>query len=549
MINNTEKMKHNILLTIGSVSAALIMSGCSDFLDVTKYGASTTWETKDDVDRAVAALWSNVSNDAEGVTGRGIMWFECCSDNITVGRPQAEGNQIRDFKMSPSNGRDAKDNWGAMYQINAKANNIIKVVPTMKNLDQSYINQCVGTAYFWRGLSMLWIAPYYGDNGPNGGIPIILDTTEPADMDSPRPASVIMNYDQIISDMNRAAELVPYFSELPDELYGMPHKAACWAFAARAALYASQWDKSYYSKVSEYCDKVMSLTGADKRDLYTAGSNPFADLWTKENNFSSEYLFSLLGNATDGPKFHGMSFQNGGWGLYNTWGYYQPTYGLWAAYDSADRRRDATILAPGDKMQFMGREITFGNPSYSISSDTGLTFKKFMSPWRERDCKGKDVNTNGNNSSNTLGMCLMRFADVLLMKAEAMIALNGEGDAAAKDCLGKIRSRAGLAAANDASWNELKLQRRLELAFEFMPSRHIDLIRWGDAQETYAKPTQKMTYHIEYNWSDYYNSPVVQDGPENYDEGRTFDPVINQVFPIPSKAFDGTVNLKQNIGY
>lgn len=192
------------------------MSGCSDFLEVTKYGASTTWETKDDVDRAVAALWSNVSNDSEGVTGRGIMWLECCSDNITVGRPQGEANQIRDFKMSPSNGRDVKDTWGAMYQINAKANNIIKVVPTMKNLDKKYIDQTVGTAYFWRGLSMLWIAPYYGDNGPNGGIPIILDTTEPVDMDSPRPASVIMNYDQIIKDMAKAAELLPYFSQIPE---------------------------------------------------------------------------------------------------------------------------------------------------------------------------------------------------------------------------------------------------------------------------------------------------------------------------------------------
>ena len=280
-------------MTIGSVSAALIMSGCSDFLEVTKYGASTTWETKDDVDRAVAALWSNVSNDSEGVTGRGIMWFECCSDNITVGRPQGEANQIRDFKMSPSNGRDVKDTWGAMYQINAKANNIIKVVPTMKNLDKKYIDQTVGTAYFWRGLSMLWIAPYYGDNGPNGGIPIILDTTEPVDMDAPRPASVIMNYDQIIKDMDKAAELLPYFSQIPENEYGKPHKAACWAFAARAALYASQWNKDYYKKVSEYCDKVMSITGADKRELYTAGSNPFADLWTKANNFSSEYLFSL----------------------------------------------------------------------------------------------------------------------------------------------------------------------------------------------------------------------------------------------------------------
>lgn len=548
MINSTKKMKHNILLTIGSVSAALIMSGCSDFLEVTKYGASTTWETKDDVDRAVAALWSNVSNDSEGVTGRGIMWLECCSDNITVGRPQGEANQIRDFKMSPSNGRDVKDTWGAMYQINAKANNIIKVVPTMKNLDKKYIDQTVGTAYFWRGLSMLWIAPYYGDNGPNGGIPIILDTTEPVDMDAPRPASVIMNYDQIIKDMAKAAELLPYFSQIPENEYGKPHKAACWAFAARAALYASQWNKDYYKKVSDYCDKVMQITGADKRELYTAGSNPFADLWTKANNFSSEYLFSLFGNAVDGPKFHGMSFQKDGWKLYNTWGYFQPTYGLWAAYDEKDQRRDATILYPGQHIQFVGKDVVYGGYNdyvyATIASETGITFRKFMSPWREADCKGKEVNTNGDNASNTLGMCLMRYADVLLMKAEAMIALNGEGDATAKELLGKIRQRAGLAATNDASWKELKLQRRLELAFEFMPSRHIDLIRWGDAKETYAKPTQKVVSHYDYS-----SNTVVIDGVQNFDEGRTFDPVINQVFPIPAKAFDGTINLKQNVGY
>lgn len=58
---------------------------------------------------------------------------------------------------------------------------------------------------------MLWLSPYYGDNGPNGGIPIILDTTEPAAMDSPRPASVLQNYDQIISDLREAAKQPPLF--------------------------------------------------------------------------------------------------------------------------------------------------------------------------------------------------------------------------------------------------------------------------------------------------------------------------------------------------
>lgn len=537
-------MKKNILLTIGSAVAALVLSGCSNFLEVEKYGASTTWKSQEDVERAVAALWSNVSNDAEGVTGRGIMWFECCSDNITVGRPQTQGNQIRDFKMTPDNGRDARDTWPAMYQINAKANNIIKVVPGM-DLDPKFKNKALGTAYFWRGLAMLWIAPYYGDNGPNGGIPLITDATEPVDMDGPRPASVLMNYDQIIKDMKQAAEILPCFSELSEDEYGMPHKAACWAFAARAALYASQWNKEYYNTVLDMTAKVMALTGDDKRDLYKdASGNSFASLWTRQNNFCCEYLFSLLGNAVDGPKFHGMSFQQDGWGIYNTWGYYQPTYGLWAAYDEADQRRDATILFPGQHIQFVGRDVYYGSANYNIASETGMTFRKFMSPWENADCIGKEVNTNGNNASNTLGMCLMRYADVLLMRAEALIALNGEGNSEAKQLLGQIRSRAGLAADNAGDWAELKLQRRLELAFEFMPSRHIDLIRWGDAKETYAKPTQKITSHY-----DAATKTVVIDGPVNFDEGRIFDPVVNQVFPIPARAFSGSVNLKQNQGY
>ena len=63
-------------------------------------------------------------------------------------------------------------------------------------------------------------------------------------------------------------------------------------------------------------------------------------------------------------------------------------------------------------------------------------------------------------------------------------------------------------------------------------------------EETYAKPTQRVNSHWDYDLQQ-----VVIDAPSNYDNGRTFDPVINQVFPIPVTAFNGTVNLTQNQGY
>jgi hypothetical protein len=543
------------ILRIGLLLIVCTVTGCSEFLETPHYGRPTGWQTQADVDLAIAALYDFVSDEA--CAGRGHMWLECCSDNTVPGRAQAEADQIRNFLMTPTNGRDAKGIWSFMYQNVAKANNIIKVVPTVP-LDANYIQQAVGIGYFFRGFSMLWLAPWYGDNGPNGGIPIILETTEPVDMDAPRPVSVLENYDQIISDMYTAGDMLPLFSQLPEDLYGYPHKAAAWAFGARAALYAAQYDNTYYNTVIDFCDKIMALTGADKRDLFDDNSAvPFAKLWRKENNFSSEYIFSMLGTGTrnSGPKYHGMGFNQDGYSIINTWGYFQPTLELWNAFETGDTRREATILRPGDHISFVGRDVLFGgitydnisgrNRTWSVSSTTGMTFRKFMSPYEAADCIGKDVNSDGNFMSNTLGTCLIRYADVLLMKAEALIWTKGEGDAEAKQLLNKIRKRARLPENSNATKEQLKNERRGELAGEFLPSRHIDVVRWGDAQRLYAQPTLGVTF----TQGTVVNAPVTVSGTKEVYGPRTFDPKIHHVFPIPADAFAGTVNLKQNIGY
>jgi hypothetical protein len=543
------------ILKIGLSLIVCMAAGCSEFLETPHYGRPTGWQTQADVDLAIAALYDFTSDEA--CAGRGHMWLECCSDNTVPGRAQAEADQIRNFLMTPTNGRDAKVIWKWMYENVAKANNLIKVVPTM-SLDANYIQQTAGIGYFFRGFSMLWIAPWYGDDGPNGGIPIILETTEPVDMDSPRPASVLDNYDQIISDMYMAGDMLPLFSQLPEDLYGYPHKAAAWAFGARAALYAAQYDNNYYNTVIDFCDKIDALTGADKRELFDDGSAvPFARLWRKENNFSSEYIFSMLGTGTrnSGSKYHGMGFNQDGYSIINTWGYFQPTLELWNAFETGDTRREATILRPGDHLPFVGRDVLFGgvtydnisnrNRTWSVSSTTGMAYRKFMSPYEAADCIGKDVNSDGNFMSNTLATCIIRYADVLLMKAEALIWTRGEGDSEAKQILNRIRKRARLPENSGATKDQLKNERRVELAAEFLPCRHIDVVRWGDAQRLYAQPTLGVTF----TQGTVVDAPVTVSGTKEVYGPRTFDPNKHHVFPIPADAFAGTVHLKQNIGY
>lgn len=136
----------------------------------------------------VSPYWS------EEICGRGHMWLECASDNILIGRDRASVDEIREFRMSPSNSNDVSRVWEVMYQNVAKANNIIKLVPDM-NLDGSFKNQALGTALFFRGFSMLWMVPYYGDD-TNGGIPIITDKTP-------------TRRDRLSASVARASELRP----------------------------------------------------------------------------------------------------------------------------------------------------------------------------------------------------------------------------------------------------------------------------------------------------------------------------------------------------
>ena len=538
-----------ILMNICLAVSVLSFSGCSDFLDRESYGRDTSWKTDEDVMKAVYALYYLVSpNWSEQICGRGHMWFECASDNILIGRDRPAVDEIREFRMSPSNDQDVQEVWGVMYQNVAKANNIIKLVPDL-GITPSVKKLALGSAYFFRGFSMLWMVPYYGDD-TNGGIPIILDTTPMDAMDSPRPDHVLKNYDQIIQDFRDAAEELPYFSELSADQYGLPHKAAAWAFAARAALYAAQYDQSYYDIVIEMCDKVMSLTGADKRSLYidpSDKSKSFANLWRKEQNHSSEYIFSLEGDVTNGARYHGVTFVNAGWGLYNTWGYYTPSKELWDAFEEGDQRREATILYPGNHVRFMGRDITFGGyctdgsiTSYTTSHvSAGLINQKFISPWETGSYS--EVSNQRDKLWNTLNCCLMRYADVMLMKAEALIWTKGEGDAEAKNLLDDIRERAGLPRDSRATKAQLQNERRCELAFEFQPSRHIDVVRWGLAEEYYSKPLHSVV-------SKMVDGRIETEEVEVY-PGRTFNPTYNKVFPIPQTAFNGTVNLTQNKGY
>lgn len=122
----------------------------------------------------------------------------------------------------------------------------------------------------------------------------------------------------------------------------------------------------------------------------------------------------------------------------------------------------------------------------------------------------------------------MRFAEVLLIKAEAAIQANGAGAGDAE--LNRIRVRAGLSPKTGMTLADLKRERRNELAGEWA-DRHRDLVRWGDAQAAYAQPLHD------------FDGTVIW-------KARAFNPQIHDVWAVPQREIDNSNGvIKQNPGW
>lgn len=199
-----------------------------------------------------------------------------------------------------------------------------------------------------------------------------------------------------------------------------------------------------------------------------------------------------------------MGPRNSGW-VGGSYGWQHVTQEFVDAYEDGDLRKDVTILYKGCP-QFDDKEY---DPSWSL---TGYNVRKYLVP----KSISKEMNTNPAN------IVVYRFADVLLMKAEA---LNELGETArAQVPLNIVRARAGLSPVNTTSKEELKEiiihERRMELAFE--GHRWFDLIRIdnGDYAVQFFKSIGKMNVTKE-----------------------------RLLYPIPQDEIDDNPAMIQNPGY
>ncbi|UOE50624.1 RagB/SusD family nutrient uptake outer membrane protein [Mucilaginibacter sp. SMC90] len=494
------------------LSISVLFAACSKNLDITPSGVVSEgnfWKTESDAQLGANAMYEPF--DGEEFYGRGYMWFINASDDMVTGRINTNADAIKNFNRTYYSSGYTTGQWDMRYSVIRRANDVINKIPAI-SMDGTLKNRLLGEAYFLSGLMYFQLAYQYADD--RAGVPIITRENNNDPNPTPRAANIAANYTYIESEFKKAANLLPYFDQLAPADYGRAHKVAAWAYLSKMYLYKKEW-----ANAEKYADSVVNQ---GKRALL---SN-YADVFKAANNYSTEYIWSATSTAKGtsgwGSILPGVMLENKGWGFYNGWGYYQPTKELYDAFESGDKRREATILKPGDKFMYFGTERVYS----SVNSLSGYQFNKYMEPFSYANPVSAEISANGDHPTTNLNVPLIRYAEVILIKAEAELMQNKNAD---KE-INMIRNRAGLASIQNATLAELKNQRRCELAGEWA-DRHRDLIRWGDAQAAYAKPLHA------------YNGTVAW-------PARTFDPVINAVWAVPQTEIDRSNGvIKQNAGW
>ncbi|SDF20265.1 RagB/SusD family nutrient uptake outer membrane protein [Cellulophaga baltica] len=519
------RFKELFIFTIAIAGLGLANSCSEDFTEVSPLGSTSYanfWKTEQDAQEAVNSMYAYMTD--QEMFSRGFFWYINASDDMVTGRIKAAADNIKDFNITGGEGSYTSTCYPNSYKVIRRANDVILNVPNME-ISETLKNQYLGEAYFMRAFSYFWVAHTYGDNGPNGGVPIVTELNMNDDAGSyTRPASVIENYQQIEDDLKMAVDLLPVFTSYSADNYGRPHRDAALAYIAKTNLYWAQYDQSRYAEVVRYADAVTN-SGSGRALIDT--NNPekdYRELHSHLNNWGSEYIWSVDSGVDGGSILTGVMLENKGWGKYNGWGYYTPSEGLYNEFEDDDVRRGVTILNFGDDFTFFGEERRY----QSENSNSGFQFNKYMYEFQFENPVGTYLNTNGDNPSTVYNVPLMRYAEVLLMKAEALIADGKNGD----EPLNLVRERAGLAPKSNVTMADLKHERRVELAGEFA-NRHFDLVRWGDAEEAYSKPIYGRIYSDRSNPDSPYTSEVIW-------PARNFDPSYMQVWPIPATVIQSS---------
>lgn len=472
------KMKSGIIKTyivISCVLAGSLFSACNKFLDTKPEDFVTPenyFNTEADLDRALNGVYNRLIDNWGRMYSRGLYSYLNISDEFFYKNVSVNNLRVLDFDAGQL---DVGKLWEVAYQGIDRANLLLENVNKPK-MDETKRNAIKGQALFLRAYFYFVLVDNYG------GVPLKLSsTTSPTAPNLPR-SSVAQVYAAIVEDMKAAEPLVSDISAYTNN--ERVTTTVVQAMLARVYLTMAGEplkDVSKYTDALSYADKVIN---SGKHSLNLSYSNIFIN-HSKDVNEAQECLWEIgmYGNQQGTAQLAGgVGIENGVECPDDNIGYsggaVHPTARLFNLFEAADQRRDWAI-APY-------RYVNAGGTITKTAFTPAQVYERTAGKWRRE----YETQVPKNRLYNSTNFPVVRYADVLLMKAEAENALNGPVPAA-YEAINQVRRRgygkpihaadpavdlpAGLGSADFLS--HLQDERARELCFEGM--RKHDLVRWG----------------------------------------------------------------------
>ncbi len=511
-------MKRNTLIGFGiSFAAVLVTASCQkSFLDVPVQGQATTATDPNLATNLVTGVYNSLYNsEAFGGDGgdiHGISFIAATniiSDDADKGSFDSDQPSLKDidnFTTTPTNNFVAAL-WNGYYSGISRANQALAALST-SSLDVATKNQLMGEVRFIRGYYYFNLVRFFGK------VPKVIRVPKDAQDANTDPAfqtraSVDTIYSVITQDLQFAINNLPIRAK---SAVGHANQGAAQALLAKTYLYRKNWQQAQ-ALTQEVINSGQYSLVPDYTTIWRyAGNNNTESIFETQSGTFNNGDIAVGGYSTwQGPRVGGK----GGWTDLG-FGFDTPSPDLVNAYEPGDKRKSSTIISVDNSGKHVGTVLYdgFRIPSADSVQSLYYNYKAYAS-------ENPSVEPYlGNRDKKQKNVRLLRYADVLLINAEAANELGQSG--AAVNYLNMIRARAGLAATKAASQTDVRTaiwkERRIELAMEH--DRFFDLVRTGRAAQ------------------------VMMAAGKNFVAGK------NEVLPIPSLQIQLSNNqLDQNPGY
>ena len=511
--------KSNIILFImGLLFINLQSCDQQEFLNLTpkdQLSSETFWEDESDVKVALNGLYDNLRE--WGMYGYGPGMDACTPNAYQWAWWEGKQKQIGNGSIEPGSGYYVEMRWSDCYDMIMNVNRFIKNIEGV-DMETDIKNLYLAEARFLRGVAYNLLAQTYGR------VPIldgkVLSISESREISQ---ASEDKVWEKVHADYDFALQYLPKDARKQ----GSATQGAALGMKMRAYEYTRN-----YEQVLNMVEEIQSL---NKYSLF----HSYDGLFEVQNENNSEVLFDVqfaAGQKSQGSIFdryfqpmnveHGINGSNSVAPIQNLVDAYETIDGSPVdpenPYENRDPRLDFTILRPGAYFQgqlfpeeiqtHTGQEVGFSYRKYTIE-------EMEVVPWQ-----------------SPLNYMVVRYAEVLLAKAEALIELNQDIDEAI-NIINRIRTErddvnmyelsTGL--SQEEAREKLRHERRIEFALEGVYWK--DIKRWNIGSEIYPVEVKSPDGKL-----------IETKFPEGYDE-------TDNLLPIPDSEIALNPNLEQNPGY